>query len=33
MNLITRILSDPRMLPFADAASDDLPLARLMRLA
>jgi BCD family chlorophyll transporter-like MFS transporter len=33
VNLITRILSDPRMLPFADAASDDLPLARLMRLA
>ena len=33
MNLITRILSDPRMLPFADAASDDLPLSRLMRLA
>lgn len=33
MNVITRILSDPRMLPFADAASDDLPLSRLMRLA
>ena len=33
MNLITRILSDPRMLPFADAASDHLPLSRLMRLA
>lgn len=33
MNLLTRILSDPRMLPFADAASDDLPLSRLMRLA
>ena len=33
MNPLTRILTDPRMLPFADAASDNLPLSRLMRLA
>lgn len=33
MNVLTRILTDPRMLPFADAASDNLPLSRLMRLA
>lgn len=33
MNVLTRILTDPRMLPFADAASEDLPLSRLMRLA
>jgi MFS transporter, BCD family, chlorophyll transporter len=31
--MIRRLLSDPRFLPFADAASVDLPLGRLLRLA
>ncbi len=31
--MIRRLLTDPRFLPFADAASHDLPLGRLLRLA